>query len=38
VTTSLRDVAALGWRPVGMMVEVTLFPAALAAGYLHWRA
>jgi uncharacterized integral membrane protein (TIGR00698 family) len=38
VKTSLRDVAALGWRPVGMMVGVTLFLAALAAGYLHWRA
>ena len=35
--TSLRDVAALGWRPVGMLVGVTLFLAALAAGYLHWR-
>ena len=38
VKTSLRDVAALGWRPVGMLVGVTLFLAALAAGYLHWRA
>jgi uncharacterized integral membrane protein (TIGR00698 family) len=38
VKTSLRDVAALGWRPVGMLVGVTLFLAALVAGYLHWRA
>jgi uncharacterized integral membrane protein (TIGR00698 family) len=36
--TSLREVAALGWRPVGMMVGVTLWLAVLAAGYLHWRA
>jgi uncharacterized integral membrane protein (TIGR00698 family) len=37
VKTSLRDVAALGWRPVVMLVGVTLFLAVLAAGYLHWR-
>ena len=37
VKTSLRDVAALGWRPVVMQVGVTLFLAALAAAYLHWR-
>ena len=38
VKTSLRDVAALGWRPVVMLVGVTLFLAALAAAYLHWRS
>jgi uncharacterized integral membrane protein (TIGR00698 family) len=36
--TSLREVAALGWRPVVMMVGVTLLLAGLAAAYLHWRA
>jgi uncharacterized integral membrane protein (TIGR00698 family) len=36
--TSLREVAALGWRPVVMMVGVTLLLAVLAAAYLHWRA
>jgi uncharacterized integral membrane protein (TIGR00698 family) len=38
VKTSLRDVAALGWRPIGMLVGVTLLLAVMAAGYLHWRA
>lgn len=37
VKTSLRDVAALGWRPVGMLVGVTVFLAALAAFWLHGR-
>ena len=37
VKTSLRDVAALGWRPVVMLVGVTLLLAALTAAYLHWR-
>jgi len=36
--TSLREMAALGWRPVVMMVGVTLLLAVLAAAYLHWRA
>lgn len=37
VKTSLRDVAALGWRPVGMLVGVTVFLAVLAGSYLLWR-
>ena len=32
--TSLREVAVLGWRPVLLLVLVTLWLAALAAGYL----
>jgi uncharacterized integral membrane protein (TIGR00698 family) len=36
--TSLRDVAALGWRPVAMLVGVTALLAVMAAAYLHWRA
>ena len=34
--TSLRDVASLGWRPVLLLVLVTLFLAALGAAYVHW--
>jgi uncharacterized integral membrane protein (TIGR00698 family) len=37
VKTSLRDVAALGWRPVIMLLGVTVFLAAMAATYLHLR-
>lgn len=32
--TSLQDITQLGWRPVLMMVMVTLFLALMAAGYL----
>jgi len=32
--TSLKDVTRLGWRPVVLMVGVTLGLAAMAAGYL----
>jgi len=34
--TSLREVTALGWRPVLLLVGVTIWLAALAAGYLHF--
>jgi uncharacterized integral membrane protein (TIGR00698 family) len=33
--TSLRDVASLGWRPVLLLVLVTLFLSVLTAAYLH---
>jgi uncharacterized integral membrane protein (TIGR00698 family) len=33
--TSLRDVASLGWRPVLLLVLVTLSLAAMAAAWLH---
>jgi len=33
--TSLRDVASLGWRPVLLLVLVTVTLAAIAATYLH---
>lgn len=36
--TSLRDVATLGWRPVWLMVLVTLFLAAIAAAWLRLTA
>ena len=36
--TSLRDVATLGWRPVWLMVLVTLFLAAIAAAWLRLAA
>lgn len=36
--TSLRDVASLGWRPVLLLVLLTLLLAMLAAAFLHtWR-
>lgn len=34
--TSLQDITQLGWRPVLMMVVVTLFLALIAASYLSW--
>jgi uncharacterized membrane protein YadS len=34
--TSLRDVASLGWRPVMLLLLVTIFLAAGAATYLRW--
>lgn len=34
--TSLQDITQLGWRPVLMMVVVTLFLALMAASYLSW--
>jgi uncharacterized integral membrane protein (TIGR00698 family) len=34
--TSLRDVASLGWRPVLLLVLVTLALTAMAAAYLHF--
>jgi uncharacterized integral membrane protein (TIGR00698 family) len=37
IKTSLRDVAALGWRPVVMLVGVTVFLAVLVAAALHLR-
>jgi uncharacterized integral membrane protein (TIGR00698 family) len=33
--TSLRDVASLGWRPVLLLVLLTLLLAMLAAAFLH---
>ena len=33
--TSLRDVASLGWRPVLLLVLLTLLLALLAAAFLH---
>jgi len=33
--TSLRDVASLGWRPVLLLVLLTLLLAVLAAAFLH---
>jgi uncharacterized integral membrane protein (TIGR00698 family) len=36
--TSLRDVASLGWRPVQLLVLLTMLLAMLAAAFLHtWR-
>ena len=32
--TSLREVVSLGWRPVLLLLSVTLWLAAIAAGYL----
>jgi hypothetical protein len=32
--TSFRDLAALGWRPVAMLVSETVFIAMLMAGGL----
>ncbi|AEG93834.1 YeiH family protein [Ramlibacter tataouinensis] len=36
--TSLREVATLGWRPVLLLVLVTVWLAALAAAYLRFGA
>jgi uncharacterized membrane protein YadS len=35
VKSSLRDVVSMGWRPMLLLVLVTVTLAALAATYLH---